>query len=144
MNKKFIYLLVVAIAFLYACTKESQRIEYPSTGMYGRNILSIPNGDTISSSSFFSLAAELGKRADLKIVMTNLSGQISESPTIMWFYGEGNGWSVGEYDSNKQEFIPIKTGLIDLQMLFGGQGKCIIDLYENSKSITQSKILFWK
>lgn len=144
MNKKIIYLLVVAIAFLFACNKENQKIEYPPTGMYGRNVLSIPNGDTISSTSYFSMAAELGRRAELKIVITNLPVQPGGSPISNWFYSDENGWSISQYSNDKQEFISNKSGLIDLNLVFGREGKCKIDVYENSESITWSVILFWK
>lgn len=144
MKKSFLYLIIIVATFWSACTKENQRIEYPLTGTYGRNILTVPNGDTIPGSSYFSLAAELGRRADLKVVMTNLSEQASGSPASMWFYSDENGWSISEYSSDTQEFISNKSKTIDMNMVFGGKGKCKIDLYENSKSITQSKILFWK
>jgi hypothetical protein len=145
MRRLSFYIILITSAFLYACNKEEkQKIEYPSSGLYGVNILTLQDSDTIASSIDYSLVAELGKKADLKIIFTNLSGQVGGGPSSTWFYAESNGWTVSDYSSNKQEFVSNKSGSIDLDMKFeGNKGKCKIDFYENSNSITNSKVLYW-
>ncbi|HOY31386.1 MAG TPA: hypothetical protein PKW80_05870 [Bacteroidales bacterium] len=145
MRQLSFYIILITSAFLYGCDKEEkQKIEYPSSGFYGVNILSLQDSDTITSSTDYSFAAELGKKADLKIILTNLSGQAGVGPSSTWFYAEGNGWSVSDYSSDQQEFISNKSGSIDLDMTFeGNNGKCKIDFYENSNSITNSKVIYW-
>ncbi len=145
MRQLNIFFILITLAFLYACNKaEKQKIDYPSTGSYGVNILSLQDSDTINGSADYSLAAELGKKAELKIILTNLSSQVGGGPSSTWFYADGNGWTVSDYSNDQQEFVSDKSGSIDLDMIFGGnKGKCKIDFYENSNSITKSKVLYW-
>jgi hypothetical protein len=54
-----------------------------------------------------------------------------------------NGWIGGDFDGTSQEFISTKTGNIDLDLEFQGHGTFRIDYYENSKTVTKSKVFSW-
>lgn len=141
----FTEIVLLSLVLLSACHKEENlKIEYPSSGFYGVNVLSLNDSDTLSSSVDYSLSAKLGKKAELKIVFTNLSNQVDTVSQSTWFYSDKDGWNVGDYNGDKQDFVSNKSGVIDLDMTFeGSQGKCRIDFYENSDAITKSKILYW-
>ncbi len=104
-------------------------IEYPETGLYGKNILSL--SDTIYNGEFFSLAANLAEGTSLKI-------KIKGYDSAIWYYslGSSNNWSITGFDFNtkSQEFTAIESGhSCDLKMLFDG-GKFLIEYFEMGAS----------
>lgn len=122
------------------CNKEKNlSISYPINGVYGENVLVLPNSSVLNNIDGYSLSAELGKKAELKIIITNLSGS-----GAVWFFTSEDGWSVGDYVGDSQEFTSTKDGKLDLDIVFeNGPGSCRVDYYENSNSVTQSKIFTW-
>jgi hypothetical protein len=144
MKRKYFIIILFSLALLSACKKEEKhKIEYPSSGFYGVNILALQDSDSLNSMGY-SLCAELGKKAELKIVITNLSNQVYGTIPPVSYYDQSNGWNIGDYSGDQQEFISNKSGTIDLDITFGASpGKCRIDFYENSKSVTNSKLLYW-
>ena len=145
-NKAFsVLLLLLGIISLYSCNKEEKLIiTYPNTCSNGENILAMNNYDTLSTLSDYSLCADLGKKATLKVIVTNLSTEAPGTPEPVWFYTNENGWSVSEYVNKQQTFMSTSTGTIDLLMQFGGVGKCKIEIFENDSLVPKIKTLFWQ
>ncbi|MBL1279203.1 MAG: hypothetical protein COA33_002985 [Fluviicola sp.] len=139
------FFIVLTLFLLFSSCKKNKSITYPIAGEFGENIMVKTTGDSLSSINTYSLTAELGKKADLKVVITNqsLSNEI-------WFYTSANGWSISEYSSSKtQIFTSSSSGTIDLYMEFVPGpgtylgGKCQVDIYENSDDVTKSLFLKW-
>lgn len=138
-----IFLLALFIGF--SSCKKNKEISYPTSGIYGENILTKNNGDSLSYLRSYSLAADLNKKAELKVVFNNQS-----LGNEVWFYSSGDGWIVGDYQSSgSQTFTSTRDGAIDLKLEFAiGPGtylggKCQVDIYENSDDITKSINLKW-
>jgi len=145
MKRISIYTIAVLLTALnFGCTKERMAIAYPSSGTYGENILALSNNSILNNVDGYSLSAELGKKAELKIVFINLSSSVTEGPGAVWFYGEGDGWIVGDHAGNSQQFESNKDGELHLDIIFeNGPGSCRVDFYENSSSISNSKTFSW-
>lgn len=142
---KNLALLTVIFVLLFSC-KKTKEITYPTTMEYGDNVLAIET-DTISNLVNYSFGAELGKKASLKVVLTNLSIQTNPSLSKpVWFYSNEQGWVVSDYSSNDtQTFTSNKDGKIILDMSFSDTlGTFKIDYYENSESVTKTKYLSWQ
>lgn len=132
--------------FLTSCNKEKREaINYPTNSDYGVNVLALANNTKLDNTITYSLAAELGKKAKLKLIIRNLSTNTNNlSPGAVWFYGDNTGWKIDDYINNSQTFTSNDNGLIDLNILFeNSPGVCTIDFYENSENITQSKKFYW-
>lgn len=121
------------------CNKvEHLAITYPTLGSYGENILAIPDSTILNNINGYSLCADLGKNAELKIMITQLSG------AGVWFYADNNGWTINDHSGGSQQFQSNDQGKIDLDIVFeNGPGSSRIDYYENGSTITHSKTLFW-
>lgn len=141
MVKRFLMYSVVIIGVFAntGCNKEEKlSITYPSSGAYGENVLALADNSSLTSVNGYSLCAELGKKAELKVVITQLSG------SGVWFYADKNGWTVSSYSGGSQQFESNTDGKIDLDITFeNGPGSCRVDYYENSSSVTSSKTFTW-
>jgi len=120
-------------------------IEYPSLGLYGKNILAL--NDTLFSGEYFSLAANLIKGTSLKIKITALEPFLEmEIWYGIWYYAVGSGinWSITAFDYNTktQFFTAIESDRsCDLKMLFD-QGRFLIEYFEmNSALPTRTKTI---
>ncbi|MBK7309460.1 MAG: hypothetical protein IPI93_01385 [Sphingobacteriaceae bacterium] len=123
--------------------RKRKEITYPTSMTYGDNILAM---DNITQGKDYSFGAKLGKKASLKIVMSNLSVQTNTNfPKPVWFYSNQQGWTVSNYGSDDtQTFTSNKAGDVILDISFNGSpGSCKIDYYENSSSVTKTKTLNW-
>lgn len=139
---KKILLILITLTIFVSCKKRKEII-YPITMTHGDNVLAI---DNISMNNDYSFGAKLGKKATLKIVITNLSVQPSLSqPKPSWFYSSSNGWTVSSYGlDDTQTFTSNADGEIILKINFSGSpGSCKIDYYENSSSVSKTKNLNW-
>jgi hypothetical protein len=141
MVKRFLT-YTVAVLYIMAnsgCNKEEKlSITYPSSGAYGENVLALAANSSLTNVNGYSLCAELGEKAELKIIITKLSGSGE------WFYADDQGWIVSSYSGSLQQFESNKDGTIDLDIIFvNGPGSCKIDYYENSSSVTNSKTFIW-
>lgn len=67
------------------------------------NVLAFADGVTLSSGASYDMTAELGEKAELEIVLTNLS-----TTTALWFYTNKNDWNVSTYNSGSRNFQLIK------------------------------------
>lgn len=145
-NKAFGFsLLILSIISLYSCNKEEKLIiTYPNACSNGENILTKNTNDTVSNQSDYSLCADLGKKATLKVIITNLSTVVLGTPEPVWFFTNENGWTVSEYVNKQQTFTSTSSGTIDLLMQFGGVGKCKIEIFENDTLVPKIKTLFWQ
>jgi hypothetical protein len=137
-------ILLIALTFivLISCKKRKEII-YPASMTYGDNVLAM---DNISQGKDYSFGATLGKKATLKITLTNLSVQTNTNqPKPVWFYSNQQGWTVSNYNSDDtQTFTSNKVGDVNLDISFDGSpGSCKIDYYENSSSVTKSKTINW-
>jgi hypothetical protein len=141
MLKRFLIFMVAVIltSVNLGCNKEKKLlITYPSTGAYGVNVLALADSSSLTDINGYSLCAELGKKAKLKIIITQLSG------SGVWFYTDENGWTVNSYVGGSQQFESNNDGKIDLYITFeNGPGSCKVDYYENSASVTYSKTFTW-
>lgn len=138
--KLFWPILVVLFMVLNGCnSKQDTSISFPSSGLHGNNLLAIADSTQLTEDAY-SLAATLGKDANLIIVITNFSTNTS----AVWFYTSLNGWSASSYAGNQQQFISISDERLDAKIRFPyGPGACQVDFYENSSTITQSKYFSW-
>ena len=136
---------VLLIMAFTGCNKEKKLlITYPATGSFGENVLALADNSNLLSGSDYSFCAELGKKAELKIVITNLSGPGGGGPGAVWFYTSVNGWTVGSYSAENQQFESNQDEKINLNIIFeNGPGSCRVDYYENSSSVTNSKSFIW-
>ncbi len=134
---------IIVLSTSFSSCKKSKEISFPTTGSFGENILLKNNGDSLSNISSYSLTADLGRKAELKIIITNQS--LSNET---WFYTSVDGWEVSDY-SGKQTFTSSNNGIIDLDIEFVAgtgtylEGRCQVDIYENSENITKSILLNW-
>lgn len=151
MRKPFLLFVLLASVIIFTQCDESEPtpekktgITYPMTGIFGDNILSMADSTVVASQITYSLAANLGDDAILKITMTNLS---SSSKARWFFNAEANhNWLVTEYSTDNQQSFTSNIGkLLDLEMTFADTlGACRIDYYENNaQSPTRSKHLIW-
>ncbi|MBN1186451.1 MAG: hypothetical protein JXB49_29515 [Bacteroidales bacterium] len=120
-------------------------IEYPSLGLYGKNILAL--NDTSYSGEYFSLAANLTKGTSLKVKITALKPYLAMDIWYgIWYYavGSGNNWSITAFDYNTktQFFTAIESDRsCDLKMLFD-QGRFLIEYFEMNSAIpTRTKTI---
>lgn len=100
-------------------------IEYPTTGLYGPNILEL--GRTVYSGENFSLSANLAKGVKLKIKITALGDG-------MWYYALGSekNWHITsfDFDTKTQYFTAIDSdNSCDLNMIFDS-GEFLIEYFE--------------
>jgi len=144
MKTRLVYVLLL-LALITSCKKDKKdKIEYPESGNFGKNILSLLDSDTLTVSGLYSFAAKLEADANLKIVITNLYSVVGGGPSAMWFYSDDDGWNIRDYTGDHQEFFPYRTGTVDMKIYFEAPpGKCRIDFYENSDDVTATKYLFW-
>lgn len=129
-------------------TPPNTSINYPNDMFYGKNVLTIQ--DSVYKDSVYSFGANLGEDATLKIVITNLSVQTNtDYPKSVWAFGSPQGWTINNYTNDTQTFLANKSGDVICLMYFNKyephnpHGKCQIDYYENSSSITKTQVLNW-
>lgn len=136
-------LAVLTLIFsTFGCNKQEKlAISYPTNGLNGMNVLALTSDSLEVDSVNYSMNAVLGEKATLKIVFTKLATPSSNS---VWFYDiMTDGWIGEDFDGTSQEFISTKSGNIDLDLEFQGHGTFRIDYYENSKTVTKSKVFSW-
>lgn len=139
---KTIVIILFSFAILISCKKRKE-IVYPQSMTYGENILAI---DNVTKGLDYSLGAKLGKKAKLKVVLTNLSVQTNTNqPKPVWFCSSTQGWTTSDYGSDDtQTFTSNKDGDVVLDILFDGtSGFCKVEYYENSNSVTKTKTINW-
>lgn len=136
--KKLILLSFVFI--LISSCKKRKEIEYPATLAYEENALTLTN---VIAGETYSFGAKLGKKAELKIVLTQVAG----NGEMVWGIGlnDQNGWKIDPYvyETKSQTFKSTESGEINLKIVFPSPGACRVDYYENSNSLTKSEILYW-
>lgn len=133
---------MILALILFSC-KKSKEITYPTNTASGENLLNL---NVVEIDKDYSIAAMLGKKAKLKIVLTNLSPiPTNGGMQPIWFYTGEQGWTVSDYSSdNTQTFTSNQTGTIDLNITFIiNGGYCRIDFYENSEKITKTRTFTW-
>ena len=138
------FLPIILLIFLnFSCNKDNKlEITYPTSGSYGTNLLAFTGDSVLTSPNTYSFQADLGTKATLKVVVTKIATP-GTTPNAVWFFDSEDGWNVGEFNGTSQQFEATKTGTIDLNMVFMNTGTCRIDFYENSSSVTNSKLISW-
>jgi len=136
----FLLLFATLLVPFSSCNKEKhESIEYPDVGGYGPNVLSLADGAVLNNPDGYSMSAELGKDAELRVVLTNLS-----TNNAVWFWGDQNGWRVTDYENSTQEFNANQDDRIDLEMLFNnGPGSCRMEVFENGAQLTRVANFTW-
>ncbi|HPR31509.1 MAG TPA: hypothetical protein PLK12_05420 [Prolixibacteraceae bacterium] len=119
-------------------------IHYPYDGKYGRNILSLSEGETIASPAHYSLKALLPEGFSLRIHVK----QTSALNELDLFYGTYFIGEVSTYEKNsiafgEQEWI-TKEHVTDAddRISFEGIGSGKIDIYENDVTVPTKTIHF--
>jgi hypothetical protein len=143
-----IFLKSIFIASLLLLTISCNKvgsITYPKSTNYGENLLARTE-NYVEKGESYSLEADLTKKCDLKIVITNTS-EINTDPEAdppKWAFNNNKGWTIGNYESKAQIFTTTVIGKNDLNIVFSGEeGSCRIDYYENTSSITRTKTISW-
>jgi hypothetical protein len=112
----------------------SNNIVYPEFSSYGENILF---GNKTSFNSGLSMAANLPKGTNLKIIITGgIWGYMSmPNPPV--------NWSANQYENETQTFTAVESGKnCDLVFIWMGAGIHTIEYYENnSVAPTRVKII---
>jgi hypothetical protein len=111
-------------------------INYPKTGLYGSNLLSL--NDTIYNSYDYSLAAYLPTGTRLKVKIT------VQSPGQIWWYNSGTeaNWSITTFNGTSQTFTAINSGTnCDLHLIQFSSGYYLIEYFETSSSTPTRKKL---
>jgi len=145
MSKRTLSFLAVLFLVLlnFSCNKaQNLGITYPVTSIHGTNLLAFTDDSVLTSPETYSFHADLESDATLKVVITKIETPGTQANAV-WFFDSEDGWSVGDFTGNSQQFQATKTGAIDLNMTFMNTGTCRIDFYENSTSVTKSKVINW-
>jgi len=162
MRTFFIVALLLTLIISVSCKKKTtpatttttttqKGITYPDSIYYGKNSLTLPDSTILADSKDYGFAAILEKDASLSIVITDLNTtpDTATGHFPVWSYNiSTTGWAVQNWTANNtQKFIASQTGKVDLAISFyayGKTGKCKIDFYENSSTITRTKYLKWQ
>ncbi|MEN9988584.1 MAG: hypothetical protein RLZZ585_1623 [Bacteroidota bacterium] len=137
------FALLLLVFSNFSCNKDKKlEITYPVSGTYGTNLLAFTGDSVLTSPVTYSFHADLGTKATLKVVVTKIETP-GTTPNAVWFFDSEDGWNIGEFNGTSQQFEATKTGAIDLNMVFMNTGTCRIDFYENSSSVTKSKVISW-
>jgi len=150
MNNKFkiIFLGLTLLIGAYSCGKKSQ-VVYPDSTDFGENILSLPSGietlpTKVIAGESYSLEADLTKKANLRVVLTNTTTN-DPSTYYRWLFTYVKGWYPDNFVSKKQEFSTSKVGNNDLKIVFqGDSGKVRLDIYKNGEANpSEVKFFYW-
>jgi hypothetical protein len=139
-----ISLFIISLA---SCEKEGPRIEYPTSGAYGENVLSLSDSSILDASHTFTLSANLMNDAAVCIELVNLSN-FSQSAFTIWSYNDARNmaWTISDYSFqyHTQLFESNKNGDLDLEIFFPTSSIVQVNFYENGGTLTGSKTLFWQ
>ncbi|HKM93492.1 MAG TPA: hypothetical protein VJY41_07555 [Prolixibacteraceae bacterium] len=121
-------------------------IQYPDSGKYGKNILSLNDGDIIATHQFYSLNALIPKGCKLKVAYQKTSTSIYGDLIRYALMGDIATWQTPVYSNieftewlSKEEFNNA-----DSKNIFEGVGSCTFDIYENEVQIpTRSITVSW-
>lgn len=138
--------ITTCLLLIISSCRKPGTITYPTSINYGENLLGMSG--TVVKGESYSVEADLGKNAVLKIVITNLSDQNPDLtiPRPRWLTAYDKGWVVDDYSYTtlNQSFQTTYQGKSDMKLVFqGSPGKCRIDFYENSGKITNTKSYSW-
>jgi hypothetical protein len=116
-------------------------ITYPPSGTYGANLLY--GSDTVySTGTGNSFKAIVPVGSTLKIEAYLISG-----PPWGFNVGSGN-WNISPYTNNMQTFDVLNPGTYDVQMIKmpspPGLGSFQLKFYENSATVTHTKVVIWQ
>ena len=147
--KKLLFPLSLALmALLLSCEEEKDTsISYPDEGIFGDNILRSDSvtievsDDSRQQFRDYSMRAELGEDAELKIVLKKTGGSgglwSSESSSRI-------GWSIRGNTPGQAEFYAFGPVVCELKMNFYLIGIADIEIYENgSEEPTRVKTISW-
>lgn len=143
---KHISLLTLLIVSLISCAEKLQ-VSYPDSTNYGENLFNLPSGIELNPTQLlkgesYSLEANLTKKANLRVVLTNTSE--GDATTITrWLFTYKKGWYADNYVNKKQEFSTNTIGNNDLKIVFqGDSGACRLDVFKNGEA-TPSDVKFF-
>jgi hypothetical protein len=147
--KKLLFPLSLAfLAFLLSCEEDKDTsISYPDEGIFGDNILRSDSimieitDDTRQQFHDYSMRAELGEDATLKIIMKKTGGSggswSSESSSRI-------GWAIRGITPGKAEYYAFGPVVCELKMSFYSIGVADIEIYENgSEEPSRIKTISW-
>ncbi len=143
-------LFAFATLFLLGACNKPKVFTYPDKKDELTNILALPNNAQLQQDVDYAFYALLPFRKDIKVVFTNLSTIPFDEQEPVWYFVPNNtgNWASSEYAEYKQTFSSKKKGQeCYLKMHFEGgiigNGSMRMDIYENSETVTFSKILNW-
>lgn len=149
-------LIKTALLFcLFSCNKKAEFI-YPESKNGVINLLALPTETVLQLNMDYGLYVQLPKGKHIKVIITNLSTSLISGELIMgWFFDafpDAVSWIVGDYhdESNTQIFKSQKKGTeCSMELFFVNNnsnlnfGKARIDVYEGSKTVTKSIVIYW-
>ena len=118
------------------------KIEYPIEGKYGRSILSLDEGETISSPAHYSLKAIIPQGFNLKVKLRSTSDRANGMFVTTFFAGEVSSYEltpdniVGRFEFTSKKDVPEADQWIN----FEGKGSGIIEIFENN-SVTPTRTI---
>lgn len=145
-------------------TSTSSLINYPLTGSYGRNVLSLT--DTLfvrDHNTQFSMKAEIPVGLTLKIRISSLPdttynepdpfGEHSDTMEVIpwdsmtisyaeWAYGSNTNWVASMFNRNPnwQTFTAFSSGITcELLMVFPQKGRILIEYFENNATVARRR-----
>lgn len=137
MKRVHTILLCLAICMIMTnCSKSDGKIEYPTYGSHGPNLLTPADSITVTLSEIYSLAADLDKKSEpLEIHIINLNDAID---TLQWLYEPNtiNGWNISPFDTltQLQKLTSFEFNHIDAGIKFSQSGPFRLEVYENNQS----------
>lgn len=151
--------ILCLLLVISSCKKDDQDKEedktiigYSIEGNWGANILAMSDSTELFKDTEYSICANIGDDATLRVLIFNLSDNSNaQSPAdyAIWFISDldNNGWNTYNFDdeSNSQEFNAANTGEIDRRIKFSAVGLVRIEVYENSsENASKTLIITWK
>lgn len=137
MKRAFLPLFCLAICLIMTnCSKSDGKIEYPTRGSHGPNLLKSADSVKVTLLELYSLAADLDKKSEpLEVHLINLNDSVD---TLQWSYEPNtiNGWNISPFDtiSNLQKLRSFEFNHIDVGIKFSESGPFRLEVYENDQS----------
>lgn len=128
-------------------------IEYPATGGFGNNLLTVNTGDTLVAETDYSFRAISHDGGELTVTIRNKSTLIGEKDCLWWIDGLYEGaWQISDYNESQrvQTFTLPADSTGDMYILFevspdNEYGKAEVEINETNTGVSVvTKTIYWK
>jgi hypothetical protein len=128
------------------CVPCNEPITYSEFGTYGYNLLHIDTVQFIKSTvvypiNMYTLRSQVPEGKRLRVLIEKVTG------TGIWVIANGfyDGWNVGIYNNNSQDFSTVGKVTTDVRLNFSDKGAAKIKIYENGDTLpTREKFIIWQ